>query len=180
MSLAKVIQSMKSSPGSPDVFSGGTAAARIPPSGSPSSPGSPEKNKGESEKAAVCAVRPPPRQSPGLLATIKRMAMFCGYTDENLAYALSDARANPDTWRELIRNDRNAALFIQEIPPHQIEVVNMLRADSSLRYAFTTRIEGEDVIVSLAVRDVAVCDLTMPANSYDPLTFWKTINEVTQ
>lgn len=119
-------------------------------------------------------------KTPGLLATIKRMAMFYGYTDENLAYALSDARANPDTWRELIRNDRNAALFIQEIPPHQIEVVNMLRADSSLRYAFTTRIEGDDVIVSLAVRDVAVCDLAMPANSYDPLTFWKTIQEVTQ
>jgi len=65
------------------------------------------------------------------------------------------------------------------LPEHQLEAVAMLRADSALRYAFVTRQEGENIIVSLAVRDVAVCDLTIPASNYDPMAFWKTINEVT-
>jgi len=72
-----------------------------------------------------------------------------------------------------------SALFVNPLPEHQLEVVAMLRADSNLRYAFVTKHEGDSVIVTLAVRDVAVCDLTIPASRYDPLTFWKTINEVT-
>ena len=130
------------------------------------------------EIMALLAANDEPRPTPGLLEVVKRMANFYQYTDEERTYTLSDARANPDTWRELIRGDRHAAQFV-DTPEHQLEVVNMLRADSSLRYAFTTRIEGDDVIVSLAVRDVAVCELTIPASHYDPMTFWKTINEVT-
>jgi len=119
------------------------------------------------------------QKTPGLLEVIKRMADYYQYEPDELTHALDDARQHPDRWRELIRNDRNAALFVNPLPEHQLEVVHMLRADSALRYAFTTRIEDDDVIVTLAVRDVAVCDLTIPASHYDPLTFWKTIQEVT-
>jgi len=108
------------------------------------------------------------------------MAAFYEYTEEELSYAMSDARQHPDHWRALIRNDRNAAMFISPRPAHQVEVVDLLKADSALRYAFTTRLEGNDVIVTLAVRNMAVCDMTLPASRYDPLTFWKTIQEVTQ
>jgi len=105
-----------------------------------------------------CTANDEIRPGIGLLEVVTRM-------DE-----LHDDEVNP----ELARNDSNP------LPEHQLEVVAMLRADSTLRYAFVTRQEGENIIVTLAVRGLAVCDLTIPASNYDPMTFWKTINEVTQ
>jgi len=124
---------------------------------------------------------PTQTQKPlGLLEVIKRMAVFYEYTEKDLSYAMAEARKHPDNWRWLIRNDRNAALFIDPLAPHQVEAVGRLRADSALRSAFTVRVEDNDVIVTLAVRDMAVCDLIMPASAYDPLMFWETIQEVSQ
>jgi len=54
------------------------------------------------------------KKPPGLLEIIKRMASFYGYTDDELAYALNDARQRPDAWRKLIRSDRHAGQFIQQ------------------------------------------------------------------
>jgi len=42
---------------------------------------------------------------PGLLGLIRRMAYYYQFTDDELAHTLEDARANSDTWRELIRHD---------------------------------------------------------------------------
>ena len=173
MSLSNVLKRFSGSPtkwlGEPQ----GTAETRIPTGVSPGSLSSPAKNN-------IPSANDENRPTPGLLEVTKRMAEFYQYEPDELTYALNDARQHPDTWRELVRNDRHAALFINPLPEHQIEVVKMLRADSALRYGFVTRQEGENIIVTLAVRDVAVCDLSIPASNYDPMTFWKTIQEVTQ
>lgn len=121
------------------------------------------------------AVSEEPKPTPGLLTIIKRMATFYGYSSDELSHALSDARQHPDTWRELIRNDRHAAQFV-DTPEHQLEVVAMLRADSGLSYAYTTRHEGSEVHVTLAVRDAAVADLVIPADKFDPVEFLKLLH----
>lgn len=64
------------------------------------------------------------------------------------------------------------------LPPHQAEVVAMLRQDPAMRYAFTSRSHGESVIVTLAIRDVAVADLSIPRSKYDGFEFMKLVQEV--
>lgn len=112
------------------------------------------------------------QKSPGLLATIKRMAAWYGYSDDELAHALDDARQHPDRWRELVKNDRHATDFM-DMPEHQLEVRAMLLADASLRYAYTIKHVGDDVYVTLAVRDTAVADFVIPAAQFDSLEFLK-------
>jgi len=54
-----------------------------------------------------------PQTKPlGLLEVIKRMAAFYQYTDDELIYALNDARQHPDRWRKLIKNDRHRDKFV--------------------------------------------------------------------
>jgi len=62
-------------------------------------------------------------------------------------------------------------------PAHQAEVVATLAADPTLRYAYTTRTLGESVIITLAVRDVAVADLSVPRDRYDGFDFMRVIQE---
>lgn len=122
---------------------------------------------------------PPTQKPPGLLAAVRLMAKFYEFDEDWLTRALADARQQPDHWRERIRNDSNAEKFLNPLPKHQVEVLEMLKAEPSLRYAFTTRAQGAEVLITLAVRDVAVCELSMPGNRYDPVQFWNTIRELT-
>jgi len=159
MSLANVLKRFSGSPTKWLREPEGTAGTRIPTGGSLGSPSSPAKNNIPSANDEI-------RPGIGLLEVVTRMDEL--YEPEELSHVLIDAKKN----HELA--DSNP------LPEHQLEAVAMLRADSALRYAFVTRQEGENIIVTLAVRDVAVCDLSIPQNRYDPMTFWKTINEVTQ
>lgn len=93
MSLAAVLQSMKGSPSSPDEETRGTSATRIPAGCSPRSPSSPEKNEGGEENR---------ESAPGLLAYVRRMADFYHYTPEETAYAIEQARADPEAWRGIV------------------------------------------------------------------------------
>ena len=92
MSLQNLLQKMKGepvpplgSPGSLTQKAEGTAATRIPPSGSPGSPGSPEKNKEER------VFEPEPQLDKYQLA-LEALAA-CGWhgaTAENVAAAIAD------------------------------------------------------------------------------------------
>lgn len=60
---------------------------------------------GGSAYSANCAYREggtiPP--APGLLAHIRRMAAFYEYTPEELAYAIEQARRDPEAWRAIVK-----------------------------------------------------------------------------
>jgi len=99
-------------------------------------------------------------------------------TEEHLPGELIKPK-HPDKSSEPLRNNRNAALFVNRLPEHQREVVGMLLADSALKYAFTMRFKVDVVIVTLGIRDVAVVDIAIPAINYDAMGFWETIDEVT-
>ncbi len=72
---------------------------------------------------------------------------------------------------------KDVSAITAHLPPHQAEVVAALAADPTLRYAYTTRTLGESVIITLAVRDVAVADLSVPRDRYDGFDFMRVIQE---
>lgn len=95
------------------------------------------------------------------------------------------ARNIPSELLDDLRQHRDAvsayledvAVITAHLPAHQTEVVAMLRQDPALRYAYTTRNQGENVIVTLAIRDVAVADLSIPLERYDGFEFMRIMQE---
>lgn len=49
----------------------------------------------------------------------------------------------------------------------QCDVLARLEADPTIRRAFVSRFEGDVMILTLAVRDVGMCELAIPAETFD-------------
>ena len=139
-----------------------------------------QKNEGGFDGFEGNAETKNPEKPPGLLEVIRRMYSHYKHSPEELALALADARINPDRWRSVIRQDPNADLFINPMSPHYAEVLDMLRVNPSLHYAFITRNEGKSVIITLGVRGVAVCEMIVPSEHFDPREFLQIVKDVTQ
>jgi hypothetical protein len=108
-----------------------------------------------------------------LLAALRNKTFSC-------ATAIPAIRAIPDESR-IAQIAQIAVANDEAMPPHQSEVVDMLRSNPVARYAFTTRTEGNDVILTLAVRGVAVADWAIPAEKYDAFELLKMFtSEVSQ
>lgn len=56
-------------------------------------------------------------------------------------------------------------------------VIEMLNNTPGIRYAYTNRFTPDAVIVTLAVRGVGTCELSIPKDRWDPFLFLSFLNE---